>query len=632
MCGIAGWIGEVEEPARLAPALADRLRHRGPDGARWKWWAHAGLVHTRLRVIDLSDAASQPMTDDYERVWTVFNGEIYNHGWLRRLLEAGGHSFRSRSDGEVVPHLHRDHGAAFASRLHGMFACASYEPSSRSLLLARDRFGIKPLFYASTPTRLVFASEIGALAAVPGVDLTPDAQAISDYLSLFFIPAPQTFYRGIRALPPGHVLTATWRDGRVATTIAPFHEWTTAPSRSLSLRAATDRAAELLDAAVGRQLESDVPLGSLLSGGIDSSLVSAAAQKAAGNLRTFTVRFPDAAHDESDAACAVSDHIGSHHELLDFEDGAGTWDAVTSLLRHAGQPFADTSLFAVHAVCRAMRPHVTVALSGDGGDEAFGGYPAYLQLARLVHLTAVPAPLTRFGALLLAGPARAGTVPAQLPARLRLLAGADDVSVVEALRCWVRADEHARLSRITGVEPVRRHFEPVWTHELPRNSSALARISALLTEVDVRLVLPDDMLFKVDIASMREGLEVRVPMLDEQLFEFGLMLPHALKAGGGEAKRVLRAVAARRLPRTIARRPKHGFTVPVDRWATPALRMRIHDALADPRSPLADCVNPDEFRPWLAAFRQDASVPDISREGLYGRVVMLLALCLFLQP
>lgn len=632
MCGIAGWIGEVEEPQRLASGLADRLRHRGPDGARWKCWEHAGLVHTRLSVIDLSDAASQPMSDDLGRIWSVFNGEIYNHRWLRRLLEAGDHSFRSRSDGEVIPHLHRDYGPAFAERLRGMFACASYDPSTRTLLLARDRFGVKPLFYAATPARLVFASEINALSPVPDVDLAPDAQAISDYLALFFVPAPQTFHRGIRALRPGHLLTATWRDGRVETRVAPFHAWTVAPRRSVSLRAATDRAAELLDAAVARQLESDVPLGSLLSGGIDSSLISAAAQKAAGNLRTFTVRFPDASHDESDAARTVSDHIGSRHDVLDFEAGAGTWDAVTSLLRHAGQPFADTSLFGVHAVCRAMRQHVTVALAGDGGDEVFGGYPAYHQLARLLRVTALPAPVTRFGALLLTAPARAGTVPAQLPARLRLLAGADDVSIVEALRCWVRVDEHERLSRIRGVEPVRRHFEPAWSRELPRGASALERVSALLTEVDIRLVLPDDMLFKVDIASMREGLEVRVPMLDEQLVDFGLTLPHALKAGGGEAKRVLRAVAARRLPRTIARRPKHGFTVPVDRWVTPGLRMRIHDALTDARSPLADYVNPREYLPWVTAFRQGGGMPGISREGLYNRIVMLLALALFLQP
>jgi asparagine synthase (glutamine-hydrolysing) len=632
MCGIAGWIGDVADPSALASTLTARLRHRGPDRTGWKCWDRAGLVHTRLAIIDLSDDAAQPIADDEERVWAVFNGEIYNHGWLRRLLEAGGHTFRSRSDGEVIPHLYRDHGAAFVPRLSGMFAWAIYEPAARRLILARDRFGIKPLYYAAGPARLLFASEINALAAAPGVDLTPDPQAISDYLSLLFVPGPQTFYRGIRAVPPGHLLTATWDQGRVAVTVSPYHEWTLAPVRGLSLRAAADRASALLDDAVGSQLESDVPLGALLSGGIDSSLVSAAAQKSLGTLRTFTVRFPDASHDESGAAGDVSAHIGSRHETLDFEDGAGTWDAVTGLLRHAGQPFADTSLFAAHAVCRAMRRHVTVALSGDGGDEGFGGYGAYNQLARLAPLTALPAPLTRFGALLLAAPARVGTVPAQLPARLRLLAGADDVGIVQALRCWVRADEHARLSRIAGVAPVRRHFEPRWLRDLPRGGSPLERLSALATEADVRLVLPDDMLFKIDTASMRESLEVRVPMLDERLFAFGLSLPHALKAGRGRAKRVLRAVAARRLPRAIARRPKHGFTVPVDRWAAPDLRNRVHDTLADPRGPLPEYVNPQEYRPWLAAFRDGTTVPGISREGLYGRVVMLLALDLFLRP
>jgi len=307
-------------------------------------------------------------------VWTIFNGEIYNHCELRRQLEARGHVFKGRSDTEILPHLYEEEGAEFVSKLRGMFALAIYDTRPRTLLLARDRFGIRPLFYAPGTEWFMFASEIRALCELPGIDNWPDRQAISDFAALFFIPAPETVYTGIRALQPGEILEAQLDAHGVSYTIRTYHQWAIAPHPAMTLAQAAERTAGLLMPAVRSQMESDVPLGAFRSGGINSSVVSVAAQAAlSAQLQTFNVCFAEQAYDETWAEVAVAQHIGSRHETLDMDDMRGTWDYITGLLRHAGQPFADTSLFAVHAVCRLMRRHVTVALSGDGGDEGFDG-------------------------------------------------------------------------------------------------------------------------------------------------------------------------------------------------------------------------------------------------------------------
>ena len=378
MCGIAGWLGRVSDGNRHAARIAQILRHRGPDAHRIRSWPEATLIHTRLSIIDLSPAGTQPMANEDGTVWTVFNGEIYNHRELRRNLEARGHVFRGRSDTEVIPHLYEEEGLAFVERLRGMFALAIYDTRTRTLGLARDRFGIKPLFYAPGRNLFAFASEIRALRELPEIDDRPDRQAVYDYSALFYIPAPQTFFAGIRALQPGEMLVAQLEESGPSWKIHTYHRWSIAPDPSMTLRQAAERADELITRAVGRQIESDVPLGALLSGGIDSSLVSVAAQSAlSGKLQTFNVRFSEEQYDETWAALTVSTHIGSHHETLEMDGVRGTWDYVTNLLLHAGQPFADSSFFAVNAVSRLMRRHVTVALSGDGGDEGFGGYDFY---------------------------------------------------------------------------------------------------------------------------------------------------------------------------------------------------------------------------------------------------------------
>ena len=635
MCGIAGWLGDMPEAGRQAATLARCLRHRGPDASDHVILTDAGLVHTRLSIIDLSDAGRQPMANEDSQVWVVYNGEIYNHNELRGELQPRGHVFRGHSDTQVLPHGYEEHGKDILRRLRGMFAIALYDARCRTLLLARDRFGIKPLFYAVSRSRLVFASELNALLQMPGIDCRPDRQAIHDYVALSYVPAPQTFYTGIRALEPGSWLEAQLQpDGHVATTAGAFHTWAIAVPDDRVSGDVVERAEALVRQAVTRQLESDVPLGAFLSGGIDSSLVSSAAQSALGRgLRTFNVRFSDAAYDETWAAQQVAAHIGSDHQTLDIDSTPGSWDHISGLLLHAGQPFADTSLFAVNAVCRAMRPFVAVALSGDGGDEGFGGYDPFWQIARIARFQR----FARTGgkpilSALLSPLAQAGVISEHLSQRMDALKDADDPDMLQSLFCWVPADEHRALcAPMVDVLPVRRWFMQQWEQDLPRRASRLERLSATTTEIFVRLTMANDFLFKVDLASMRESLEVRVPMLDEELFAFGLSLPHAGKVKGRACKRVLRAVAERWLPQSVAHKPKRGFAIPVDDWATSEFKRRVRQTLLDSGSPLDEFLRPEIYKPIISAFCDGRPHPGTSRAGLYHRAIMLLALHLNLN-
>ncbi len=627
MCGIGGWIGHMDGGARIADDMRQALHHRGPDSYGIKALSSAFLVHTRLSIIDRSESGAQPMANEDGTVWTAFNGEIYNHRELRSDLEGKGHQFKGHSDSETIPHLYEEFGTGFVDRLRGMFAIAIYDTRSRTLLLVRDRFGIKPLFYAATKSNLVFASELRALLHVPGIDKRPDRQAICDYASLFYIPAPETFYRGIRALQAGEILEATLQGDEVLWKTRQHWTGVVAPDQRMSLSEAVDRGEALIAAAVRRQLESEVPLGSLLSGGIDSSLVSVAAQRAlSGKLSTFNVRFSDHSYDETWAALAVAKHIGSQHVTLDMDDGQGTWKHITDLLRHVGQPFADTSLFGVNAVSRVMRPHVTVALSGDGGDEAFGGYHQYWQLARISRVQQWPLLLKKVAAIGLRPLAQVGLVPGHWPQRFSGLAEKGDSAIIHELFSWVSEEEQRRLCiDFEKALPVRRFFEPQWEHQLPRSASPVDKLSSLATEINIRLTLPNDFLFKVDMASMKESLEIRVPMLDEDLFDFGFTLPHRLKVKDQVCKLVLREVADRQLPSAVARKPKSGFGIPVDTWVTKDFKLNLRESLLGSSSRLPEFFDPRAYTPIVDAFCDDRSCFGISRQGLYNRAIMLLS-------
>lgn len=632
MCGIAGWLGGIEDGRGLGERMVQALRHRGPDAYGIRKWPKATLVHTRLSIIDLSQAGAQPLTNENGTVWTVFNGEIYNHWDIRKVLERKGHVFKGYSDSEIIPHLYEEEGLEFVKALRGMFALAVYDTQNQSFLLARDWFGIKPLFYAPSQGNLVFASEITPLLEFPGVNTQPNVQAIFDFCALSFIPAPETYYQGIKALQPGEILIAKLNETGLTYRLKTYHQWMIQPDWNLTFEKAVDRADELLEGAVGRQMESDVPLGALLSGGIDSSIISCAAQAAlGGNLQTYNVSFHDKTFDETWAAISVANYIGSQHKKLEMIDGQGTWSHITDLLLHAGQPFADTSLFAVEAVCELMRNHVKVALAGDGGDEGFGGYEFYWQIAKIVQFQKFHPSFWKMAASISSPLARCGVVGAYFPRRIREFANADDNTILQNMFCWIREDEHKVLFRDHTLLPIKRFFEPQWDYHYLRKSSRLERLSARATEVNVRLVLPNDFLFKVDLASMRKGLEVRVPMLDEELFSFGLSLPHGLKVDGRTSKKVLRAIAKRKLPLDVARKPKWGFGIPVDTWVDENFKARLREVLLGTGSKLEEFFFPEGYKPIVEAFCDGRPCRGISRQGLYQRAIMLLSIQLAME-
>lgn len=626
MCGIAGWLGSAPVGSGIEQKLAHDLRHRGPDGYGIQTWPGASLVHTRLSIIDLSPSGAQPMANENETIWTVFNGEIYNHKELRQNLQRQGHRFKGRADTEVLPHLYEQEGVSFVNKLRGMFALAIYDTRNHTLILARDRFGIKPLFYALRKDRLMFASEINALFAFSDIDRRPDKQAVFDYATLFYVPAPQTFFKGIRSLEPGEVLVGEYERHEVRTKLQRYYQWKIAPNPSIALNQAADRAEELITTAVRRQLESDVPLGALLSGGIDSSLVSRAAQDVSDNqIQTFNVRFPDKAYDETWAALQVADHIGSRHETLDLPEAGGNWEDVTGLLAHAGQPYADTSIFAANAVSRLIRQHVKVALSGDGGDEGFGGYSHYWEIARIARLQRFPLPFWQAATRCLAPLANRGVIPNHIPLQLKDFAGAEDADILQTLFSYLRDQEHAEIFNCSDVLPVRRHFERQWDHCQASDASRLDRLSAHATEVNIRLTLANDFLFKMDTASMREGLEIRVPMLDEDLFDFALSLPHHMKVKDRTAKRVLREIARRHLPPEVAQKPKMGFAIPIDTWLDAGFRERLTDELLGAASKLPEFFRKEVYKPLVESFCNRKRHQYLSRRQTYGRVIMLLS-------
>jgi asparagine synthase (glutamine-hydrolysing) len=643
MCGLAGRF----HPERLAPepgwiAEADaRLAHRGPDGAGSFADERCELVHRRLALLDLSPTGAQPMPNEDARIQVVFNGEIYNHHELRRGLAALGHRFRGTSDTEVLVHLYEEDGPAFVRRLRGIFAIALYDAQRRRLVLARDRFGVKPLYLSrvSPAAEWCFASEMKAILASPRVGRRLDRQACFDFIGLGFIPEPQTGFVDIEALSPGTVRVIDPDGVRSLSFDVP----TAHPTPARDLDPVRDETAALLLAAVSRQSEADVPVGALLSGGIDSSLVVAAHERALGAPpETFSVGFPDAAYDESEAARVVAAHCGARHHAIDAAADGIQVDELFSLLRHFDQPFADVSCIPTYWVARALRERGFVcALSGDGGDEAFGGYPRFWQAETLVTMMNAPAWLRGAGAR----GARALTHVTRDTGRqlAKALSLADDgrsdpARLVAGLSNYLTEREKRDLvmpAARAGLATSDRLFDAGPSHA----GDDLEALSRRLTDTMFRLTLPGDMLRKVDMMSMRAGVEIRVPMLDEDVVQMGLGLPHRLKTDGRKGKLVLRALADAWLPREIAHRPKKGFGVPLDVLAPPDLADAMTDLLLGPASRTGAMLDQATVAGWLALFRgasrsaraARATGGRISRGGIYQRLITLTSLELWLR-
>jgi asparagine synthase (glutamine-hydrolysing) len=541
MCGILGLVGpRPVDPARLdAVAL---LRHRGPDGEGRHIGESVGLAMTRLAIIDL-ETGDQPVANETGDVVAIVNGELYNYRELRAELAAAGHVFRGEGDVEVVPHLYEEYGEECFERLRGMFAVALWDERRGKLVLARDRFGIKPLYLAESGGELAFASELAPLLAL-GADDSPDAEALADYLALGYVAGEATGLAGMRRLLPGNVLVHEGGRSRAR----PFYGL---EPHELPLE-------ETLAEAVRLHLRSDVPLAVLLSGGLDSSLVAAlAAAELDEPLRTFTVGFADAELDEREPARAVAEAIGSRHEELVVETQVA--DDLAEIAGCLEQPLADPAAIPLWYLSRAVATEVKVALAGDGGDEVFGGYSRY----------AWDAKAARVGRLL----------PAAALARL--------VPERSGRKSVVR--RAAKLLRHAAKPEAERYFAwfslldgdgraDVFARAFERAPEALTPLGRLQF-VDLNTFIPDNLMLKADKLSMAHSLELRVPFLDHRVVECGLGLPDRDKVRGVRTKTAIRALVSDRLPDAIARRPKQGFDPPVDRWLRTDLRELAGDAI-----------------------------------------------------
>ena len=576
MCGIGG---STASDRGLLAAMMEDLRHRGPDGSGlWQdETSGTGLVHTRLAVIDLSPGGAQPFLSEDGRYALTYNGEIFNYRALRDALEADGERFRSESDTEVLLRLLQREGAASLDRVVGMFAFALWDRARGELLLGRDRLGIKPLVYAALPDGgIAFASEIAALRRHPGIDLAVDREALSEYLACLYVPAPRTLHRGIRKLPPGHVLR--WSDGRI-TALESYWRPAFAPSRQPSLDEAVEALMPLLRRAVAACMVADVPVGCFLSGGIDSSVIAALMaetlrRQGGPPLRSFTMTFDEAAYDERGAARIVAQAIGSDHTELPASPRLA--ERAGAMVDRFGEPFGNPTALLIDDLSRKAGEHVTVALVGDGGDEVFAGYPRYRGGLLAQRYRRLPSWL-RHGAAPLAALIPESTKGLHGLRRAReFLAGAN-LPDAEMYAGWVEYfSPEERLQLLDGAWPPTSPIAALY-----RQAPSQQPLDAM-QQTDLCSFLPGNLLAYGDAMSMAHALELRLPLLDHRLIEAVSTLDPALRFAHGQ-KTLLKALAAKLLPREIVERPKRGFNPPMGIWLRRDLAPLVAERLTPER-------------------------------------------------
>lgn len=606
MCGITGAVWTDPEKALEEPTLQRMVRvlaHRGPDGdgtyradVRLQPGREStpgvALGHRRLAIIDLA-CGKQPMSNEDGTIWIVFNGEIYNFRDLRRRLEGSGHRFRTNSDTETVLHLYEDEGLDFLEHLNGMFALAVWDASHRRLVLARDRLGEKPLVYRLEQGRLLFASELKSLLEVPGVPRELDPAAIDAYLTYKYIPHPRTILRGVSKLPPAHM--AIYRDGRLE-----IRRYWRPDFQAEVNRPAEDYARELretLTSSVAMRLESDVPLGAFLSGGIDSTIIVGLMQKLCQQpVRTFSIGFPVPEYDETHYARLAAERFGTVHQEFRVEPDAV--EVLPKLVWHYDEPFADNSAVPTWYLSQVTRQHVTVALTGDGGDELFAGYPRYRAVWLAQGFDRLPAPVRgllagRFWQKLPASP-RQKSVRRQFKRFVEVLAQPplrrymEWVAVfTEARRAELYSDEF--LADLPNLDPLE-----FLASEAARSSTRDPVTSMSLT--DLTTYLPCDLMVKVDIAAMAHGLETRPPFLDHRVVELAARMPLRHKFRQGRGKRILLEAFADLIPREIQKRGKMGFGVPMDHWFRGPLAGFTREILLDPQTLGRGLFRPETVR------------------------------------
>ncbi|HSW31555.1 MAG TPA: asparagine synthase (glutamine-hydrolyzing) [Longimicrobiales bacterium] len=599
MCGICGIVDFSDRPIERAVVgrMARVIAHRGPDGEGFHFddaaAPRAALAARRLAVIDL-EAGSQPLSNEDGTVWVAYNGEIYNYRELQAQLESLGHRFRTRCDTEVVVHAYEEWGDDCVERFNGMFAFAVWDQRRKRLLLARDRLGKKPLAWVQRGERLWFASEIKSLLEDPDIprELSPDA--FLGYLTFFAVPEPQGLLAAVQKVPPAHVLA--FENGTAA--LSRYWDPGCGPPEERSEEAWLDATEELLEDAVRIRLVSDVPLGAFLSGGIDSGLLVAMMARSAADITTFNIEFAPG-YSEAAGARAVAERYGTrHHEHV--VDAGTAWRDLRDMVWHHDEP--SQSLIQGWYVSRSAREHVTVALSGIGGDELFSGYPSHQAVARFAALAWVPRPAWQAARLLAGGMEAMGVGGAR--AR-RLARGAESALMDPVERFATRflqatdAEERGRMlsSRtLAAADPdgpsayLRRHFAAC------RSPEFLNRV----LYVDQKTYLPNELLRATDSMSMAHSLEVRTPFLDYRLVELAARMPASLKLRGGMTKHVLRRLAERHLPEGAAHQPKRGFSIPLRHWITPATEAFVRDVLAPDRVRRAGFFEPAAVETLLA--------------------------------
>jgi asparagine synthase (glutamine-hydrolysing) len=571
MCGIAGLVVAPNQPApssALGRGMTQVIRHRGPDDDGLHSDERALLGMRRLSIIDVA-GGHQPVYGADRDVCVVFNGEIYNFRELRAQLEADGHAFRSHGDAEVIVQAYLRDGERCFERFDGMFAIAIWDRRDHSLLLARDRFGEKPLYYAHNAQRLLFGSELKSLLKAPDCPREIDSEALRAYFTYGYVPCPLSIFSGIRKLPPAHFLR--YREGKIS--LQRYWQASLAAKVTLSEAAAEDALAEHLQHAVSSRLIADVPFGAFLSGGLDSSVVVALmAETLSQPVKTFTIGFREAAYSELDDARRVATHLGTeHHELVVAPDAVAL---LQQLVWHFDEPFADSSAVPTFLVSQLAQQHVKMVLTGDGGDELFGGYDRYLRLLaleRLGPLQPLAGMALRIAGTLLPNP-RGGRLQRVgerlgLPFAERYLSGV----------ALTRPDQaHALCAQAGGKSHYHLPLLDQVDSDLGAGNSALDRAVA----IDLQSYLPDDILVKLDRMAMATSLEGRAPFLEPGLAQFALQLPESLRVRDGRGKYLLRKVAARWLPADVLSKPKQGFAIPIAEWFRGPLRALAQDTFA----------------------------------------------------
>ncbi len=624
MCGIVGIVRASNQPVertRLS-AASEVLSYRGPDDAGLWLEGGAGLAHRRLSVLDVSAAGHQPMVSADSRYVIVFNGEIYNFRNLRAELEVSGLGWRSCSDTEVILNAYARWGAACLARLRGMFAFAIWDRIEKSLFVARDRIGVKPLYYCQGKWGFAFASRPRALRAlIPDLDWKIDAQGLRYYLDIGYFPGAYSVFENVRRVPPAHYLTVDEKGLTVhrywnLADIRPDPAWEAREEHEL-----LDELDELVWRGVESRLVSDVPLGAFLSGGIDSSLVVAMmSRRASAPVKTFSIGFNETEHDESGYASAVAAHLGTehHNERVGVDD---LLDLLPTFRREYDEPFFDSSAFPTMAVSRLARRYVTVSLSGDGGDELFGGYHYYRIVAALNPFYRLPQAVRRALAHALR------LLPAH---RAALLAGAltqrSHGDVFAFVRSIAKDFPNVMIPDVlTETQGITDLFHAVCADSL----SKLAPEEQAM-RLDMLFTLPDEYLQKLDVASMAFSLEARDPLLDHELVQWAMKLPLCWKLNAGESKYLLKRLAYRYIPRELLDRPKKGFEVPIARWLRGPLkewaRERVNDRSAFDRLPLdqtqvlalfeAHCTGRRDAHPILWAVLMLMDFVSIDRQGV----------------